>query len=91
MIDRPNFNSAPAEESQEPEHESSEGMEGQMAVINRDVCPDCKPGDMLTFKVSKVHNDEIEVTYEGMGEEKGEDMPPAEEETETAPSGGGMY
>ena len=94
MIDKPYFDGPDSEMGED--HEPTEGSEteqneGQMAVVNREVCPDCNPGDTLTFKVVRVHNDEIELQYEGMGgEEAGKEESPAPEEPAMA-EGGGDY
>lgn len=67
-----------------PEEQDEHGQEGKTALINSDICPDCKPGDVLQLKVLKVHGEELEVQFMGMGGEEKETPPEmAEKEPET--------
>lgn len=71
MDDDTEKNETPKEQ---PEGEQAE--QGATAVVNKELCPDCKPGDILTVKVVRVHDDELEIEYQGMesgeGAEEGE-------------------
>lgn len=95
MIDEPEFDSAPAEEGMDDGGmgNSDEGSQSQgMATINRDVCPDCKPGDTLTFKVERVHNDEVELSLQDEGGEGARaEAPESMTEREPAQAPGGDY
>lgn len=78
------YDAPPQEEPAAPEGE--DGMdkdEGQTALINKEVCPDCQPGDMLTFRVVRVHENEIEAAYEP---DKEQDEPETEPEPAMADS-----
>lgn len=67
---------APAAESK-PEGQEHEG--GETVLVNKSLCPDCKPGDVLMVKVAKVHDEEMELEYVGKeGEEKEEEESPPE-------------
>ena len=49
------------------EKEESDG--GNTFLINREVCPDMKPGGMLTLRVNRVLDNELEVSYEKEGKD----------------------
>jgi hypothetical protein len=63
--------------------DTEEGSES--TLVNKSVCPDCKPGDVLKFKVDRVLDDELSLTY--MDKEGGEeDAAPAEAAPSSAES-----
>ena len=55
--------------------------EGATFMVNKDVCPDMQPGDTLTGKILRVHDDQYEVSV--VSDDEAEAAP---EEAET-PSG----
>lgn len=68
--------------------EGEESHEGKTAMLNKEICPDAKVGDVIMLRVAEDHDQEFVVEYEGKqgeGEEKG-DKGMAEEPSE---SGGG--
>ena len=45
-------------------------------LINSEVCPDMKPGDMMELRIVGVHDGEYEVAYEEKGkDERSEESP----------------
>lgn len=59
----------PSDQDNAPEEESSEDQknrpEGQTALIDKNVFPkEPKPGDVCSFRVVKVNDDEVELEYE---------------------------
>lgn len=62
-------------------------------LINSDLCPGMKEGDMLQLRIVAVHDKEYEVEYEPekeSGEEPGEESPAGEQPPE-AGGNPGMY
>jgi len=57
--------------------EGKEDEERHTAVINSDICPECKPGDLIQLRIEEVHDKEYVVSYEPQEEKK-----PEGEETE---------
>ena len=49
-------------EGSEPRGEEKDG-EGETALINSDICPDMKPGDVMELRIVAVHEGEYQVQY----------------------------
>lgn len=76
------YESPEQSEDMRPEHESPEGEEehgeGQTALVNKELCPDCLPGDRLIVEVLKDHGAEMELRYIGKEGEEERTAPTAE-------------
>lgn len=55
-----------APDAQKPEEGKQD--DGQTYLINKDVCPDMKPGDEMVVKIVAIHDKEYEVSYAPEGE-----------------------
>lgn len=71
---------APESETLPPDRNMRDGEqdgdgEQQPQLINSEISPGMKPGDMITLRVLKVHPDEYEVALE---QKEGDDNPPDE-------------
>lgn len=80
---RPGPDTAPKENPDKDE------MEGQTALIPKSLCPGMEVGDEVKLKVVGVHEDELEVAYEGKGEE-GKSESESEPEPKPMPMRSGM-
>lgn len=60
-------------------------------LINSEVCPDMKPGDMLQLRIVGVHDNEYEVAYEEKPEKEEEASESMPEPAEQPQGDGGMY
>jgi hypothetical protein len=68
-----------------PPEESKGGA--RTAILPKSICPECKPGDTISCKVTRVNEHDIEVEPQGGGEQQEEEQPP-EEESPPADEGG---
>ncbi len=75
--------STPQGDMQGDDEQNEDAGNENTFLVNKEICPDMKPGDMLTAKILRVHDDEYECVYEpkeegGEHEEEGMEEPAPE-------------
>lgn len=68
----------------QPDESEGGGQSPKTALLPKDCCPGCKPGDTITCKVVRVHENEVEVEPDCKG--GGEESAPPDEGAQ--PEGG---
>lgn len=84
--DGPSINQGQSPDSQKGE--SDEG-DSQTYLVNKDVCPGMKVGDVLSGRIVGIHENEYECEYEEKGDEENEGEESESMAPVTPPSEGG--